>query len=80
MVDIPQISGIVSLMPEMTATQRLADHLLDGKLAEFVMSRRAKGDSWRRISNDLRDQTSIDVTYEAIRNWYFTADAEAGAA
>jgi hypothetical protein len=57
-------------MPEMTATQRLADHMLGGKLAEYVTTRRAKGDSWRRISLDLRDDIGLDVTYETLRSWY----------
>lgn len=61
-------------MPEMTATQKLADHLLDGKLSEYVLSRRARGDSWRRISNELRDDTGVDITYETLRSWYFAAD------
>jgi hypothetical protein len=68
-------------MPEMTATQRLVDHMLGGNLREYVLSRRAKGDSWRRISNALRDDTGEDVTYETLRSWYFAddeADAVAG--
>lgn len=64
-------------MPEMTATQRLADHMLDGKLADYVLSRRAKGDSWRRIALDLRDDIGIDVTHETVRSWYMADDVAA---
>lgn len=64
-------------MPEMTATQRLADHLLDGQLGEYVLSRRAKGDSWRRIALDLRDDIGIDVTHETLRSWYMAEDVAA---
>jgi intein-encoded DNA endonuclease-like protein len=61
-------------MPEMTATQRLADHMLDGGLHNYVLTRRAKGDSWRRIALDLRDDVGIDVTHETVRSWYFADD------
>ena len=57
-------------MPEMTATQRLADHMLGGQLAEYVTTRREKGDSWRRIALDLRDDIGVDVTHETVRAWY----------
>lgn len=67
-------------MPEMTATQKLADHMLGGNLADYVMTRRAKRVSWRRIALDLRDDLGIDVTHETVRNWYFDDDAAAGAA
>lgn len=64
-------------MPQMTATQRLADHLLHEGLHDYVMSRRAKGDSWRRIAIDLHDDIGIDVTHETVRAWYFGADVAA---
>ncbi len=57
-------------MRDMTVTQRLADHLLDGSLENFVLSRRAKSVSWRKISNELRDTTGVDVAYETLRSWY----------
>lgn len=52
--------------------QRLADHLLDGGLDEFVLSRRAQGRAWRFIARDLYEATDrgIDVTYETLRGWY----------
>lgn len=53
-----------------TAIQQLADHLLDGQLEAFVRDRRAKGESWRRISLDLRDAVKVDVTHETLRSWY----------
>ena len=64
-------------MPEMTATQRLADHMLDGTLTHYVTSRRSKGVSWRRIALDLRDDVGIDVTHETVRSWYWARDAAA---
>lgn len=53
-----------------TPTQLAANHLLDGKLDEFVTSRRAKGRSWRLIARDLFEATELDVTHETIRSWY----------
>ena len=64
-------------MPNMTATQRLADHLLAGKLGDYVISRRANGESWRRIAISLRDDTGVDVTHETVRGWYLALDAAA---
>jgi intein-encoded DNA endonuclease-like protein len=61
----------------MTATQRLADHMLGGKLREYVLSRRTKGDSWRRIALSLRDDIGIDVTHETVRAWYLAEDVAA---
>lgn len=50
----------------------LADHLLPDGLEEFVTSRRAAGQSWRRIALELRDATGtvIDVTHETLRSWF----------
>ena len=62
----------------MTTTQKLANHLLNGNLDAFVLERRERGDSWRRISNDLRDITGVDVTYETLRAWYYEADRAQG--
>lgn len=55
-----------------TPTARLADLLLKEGLDEFVNSRRQAGQSWRRISLDLRDATDkvIDVTHQALRRWF----------
>lgn len=64
-------------MPEMTATQRLADHLLGGNLHDYVMGRRAKGHSWRRIALDLRDDIGVDVTHETVRSWYLGEEVAA---
>lgn len=68
-------------MQQMTATQRLADHLLGGKLDQFVAQRRGTTPptSWRRIALDLRDQVGIDVTHETVRGWYIDALPEKAA-
>jgi hypothetical protein len=55
-----------------TPTQRLADVLLggDGSLRQFVRSRRANRRTWRHIARDLYEETDIDVTPEALRQWF----------
>lgn len=55
-----------------TPTYRLADILLDGKLAAYVRTARAAGKSWRRIAIEIRDDTDreIDVTHETLRSWF----------
>lgn len=61
-----------------TATRRLADTLLDGKLDQYVAERRAAGRSWRLITRDLLDDVEVDVTERTLRSWYpELADAEA---
>jgi hypothetical protein len=53
-----------------TAKQQYADHLLGGKLAEFVAERRAAGAGWRRIATDLRETTGISASHETVRSWF----------
>ncbi len=53
--------------------------MLGGRLATYVTERRQRGESWRRISLDLRDDTGVEVTHQTLSNWY-GADESAGAA
>lgn len=64
-----------------TPTQRLGDLLLggDGALEKFVRSRRADGKVWRLIARELYEQHNLDVTHEALRQWYPDSPAEASA-
>jgi len=36
----------------------------------FVLERRSRGRSWRRIARDIEDATGIEVTYETVRSWF----------
>lgn len=56
---------------------RLADHLLNGGLRDFVLTRRDAGASWQQIANDLRDATGgvVDLSRESIRVWFTTGGA-----
>lgn len=53
-----------------TATQRLADTLLDGRLYEYVKERRDSGKSWRLISRDLLDDIKVDIHERTLWSWY----------
>lgn len=57
---------------ETTRTQRLADHLLDGQLAEFVRERRTARHplSWRQVAEDLNEATGLDIHHETLRVWF----------
>lgn len=57
-------------METASPSARLADHLLDEGLDEFVTNRRTSGRSWRLIARDLLEATGVDVTYETLRSWY----------
>ena len=54
-----------------TSTQRLASLLMDQRVEKWIQARRERGHSWRRISIELHDRTSgqVSVTGEAIRQW-----------
>lgn len=67
----------VELTP--SPSQRLAEVLLGTDLAEWVAERRDPEvrRSWRVIANELRRITDgqVDVTGEAVRQWYGHVDA-----
>lgn len=55
-----------------TAAWLLADQSLGGDLDRFVLSRRAKGVTWRRISLELfhESDASVDAPPTTLINWY----------
>lgn len=53
-----------------TATRRLADTLLDGRLDAYVQERREAGKSWRLIARDLLNDTGVDVIEKTLMSWY----------
>lgn len=55
------------------AVERL---LGDESLDDFVTSRRKLDVSWRRVRDELRDTTGVDVTHETLRSWFPDPDAE----
>lgn len=65
-----------------TATQRLADLLLDEPVETFVSRKRSEGRSWRLIARDLFTLTDgqVDVTTQTLRMWSDAAAREQGAA
>lgn len=58
--------------PMPTPKYQLADVLLDGKLREFVETRRSAGLAWRHIAAQLYTETAhrVDVTSETVRSWF----------
>lgn len=62
------------MVTSMTPLQTLLDIKVGG-LDEYVDTRRTEGKSWRVISNDLRDDTGIDITYETLRGWFIDEKA-----
>lgn len=46
-------------------------------LALYVSGLRRDGRSWRDISYDIKQRTDIDVSHEALRNWFRDELAEA---
>lgn len=72
MTDALSASKLLSMAA--TPTYRLADSLLEGKLREFVLSRRARSVSWRGIAKDLKVAVDVDVSFEALRLWFSDED------
>lgn len=60
-----------SVPTRVTATQRLATHLLGRDVRDFIAERRAENRAWRYIARDLYNATGgqVDVTYETLRQW-----------
>lgn len=61
-------------MPKIKPLARLADNLLEGRLADFIAERRVPGDGWRSwdsIAKDLWTATGqeVDVTGVTIQTW-----------
>lgn len=59
------------MVPRKSHAWRLADVLLAEGLEVFVATRRAAGQSWRRIARDLYEETNheVDVAQETLRSW-----------
>lgn len=55
---------------EPTPLYRLLDTLLPDGVDAYVAARRGEGMSWRRIEQAIREQVSVDVTYQTLRAWY----------
>ena len=53
-----------------TATRRLADTLLDGRLDDYVKERRDAGKAWRLISRDLLTDIALDIHERTLWSWY----------
>lgn len=58
--------------PRITATQRLASHLIGRDVRDFIAERRDEHRPWRFIARDLYEATDgqIDVTHETLRQWH----------
>jgi hypothetical protein len=63
----------VDTMPptDTTTAQRLASHLLDQPVQEWIVAQRARPLSWRAIASLLEDETDgqVLVSHETIRAW-----------
>lgn len=60
----------------------LQERLGSGRpLDAYVRIRQAEGMGWRRIADDLKRDTGLSVSHEALRTWFAQpATAPAGAA
>lgn len=57
-------------MPMLQASGQLADHLLEGRLAEILTEQRSKGEGWNRIARHLWGlDNRIDVSGVTVASW-----------
>jgi hypothetical protein len=56
----------------MTHLRQFADHVLRGRLDDFVLEHRAQGVSWEAIAKELWDCTGhkINLSGQTLRQWY----------
>lgn len=55
-----------------TSTQRLIELKMGrpGSLRRFVQQRRNRELSWRRIADEIEQETGVKVTGVSLRNWH----------
>lgn len=58
-----------------TATALLIEHKLGRSLTKYVKARQIEGFGWRRIAAEIRKDTGVIVSHEALRSWFATKDA-----
>lgn len=64
-------------MPNGTHLHQLLEAKLGRDLSQYVRIRHAEGLGWRRIADDLKRDTGLSVSHEAVRSWFAdTAAAE----
>lgn len=52
-----------------TSAYRMADRLLDGKLADLIAQYRAAGMTWDQVSRQLYIDGGVEVTNQTLINW-----------
>jgi len=59
-------------VPDLTPNQKLAELVLNQPLSKWVATRRSEGLSWRSVAEQLATDTGgkVDVSHEALRQWY----------
>lgn len=57
-------------MPNGTHLQQLLEAKLGRDLGQYVRIRQAEGLGWRRIADDLKRDTGLSVSHEALRSWF----------
>lgn len=70
---------MVPLMAHRFPRAALATMQLGRPVEDFISERRADGDSFQKIANDLTDATNgaTRVTDMTVRTWHLAAEAEA---
>jgi hypothetical protein len=71
-IDLGRTEADPTRLADTTPAQKLARHLLGVPLEDWVGERRAQGESWRTIADELKMTTggTVDVNRETLRLWH----------
>lgn len=59
-----------------TPTYRMADRLLDGRLAELVAADRAAGASWDEVARHLYVEGGVELSRDTLRGWFAASEKD----
>lgn len=60
-----------------TPMRQLVELTLGRDLQQYVRIRQAEGLGWRRIADDVKRDTGLSVSHEALRSWFAQPKAPA---
>lgn len=60
-----------------TATALLIEHKLGRDLDEYVTELQGRDLGWRRIAEQVRQDTGVIVSHESLRTWFAKTEAAA---
>jgi hypothetical protein len=57
-------------MAKRTTTAQLIEHKLGRDLGQYVAEMQTRDLGWRRIAQQIREDTGVVVSHESLRSWF----------